>query len=90
MWERVFSDKEPRRPIFDRRKYQKIFIADLEPGGVYEGHTGQRREIVSMDGDKIVYRVTAEAFGQRIKAPVGSVWTVKDRTFRDWVAEEVA
>ena len=80
---------DPRTRKGYRREYP-VAVADLEPGGIYEGTSAQRREIIQIDGDLVTYRVVAEAVrGYRIKAPIGTIGTVKDASFRDWVAEEV-
>jgi hypothetical protein len=71
------------------RRYRSM-IEYFEPGGVYEGNTSQQREIIKIEDESITYRVVVEALGQRIKAPVGTIATVKAETFREWAQEEVA
>jgi len=68
-----------------------IPLAFLEPGGVYAGHNDQHREIISIDGETIVFRVTQDALlGRAIRRSEGETYVVKARTFRDWAQKEVA
>lgn len=65
--------------------YPKKF--DLEPGAVYEGGRGRQREIISIDGEVVTYRVVMAPDNRH---PVGSVETTGAKYFRAWAQEEVA
>ena len=66
-------------------------MAFLEPGGVYAGANGQKREIIQIDSGWVTFRIVEEALhGRATRKKEGERFDVKIRTFRDWAQEEVA
>jgi len=65
-------------------------VAELEPGGIYEGTTGQQREIVALDTQLCKYRVTKLGNLGRNFLKVGETRTVSRQCFAEWADWEVA
>ena len=72
----------------------RIFQRQLEPGAIYTDDDGQSREIVSMDGPKVVYRMLTHGQSTPFKSsklpPVGGVEEITKHCFARWAKQEVA
>ena len=70
---------------------KRLRVADLEAGGIYESQHHQRREIVLIVGQYLLWRMVD--LGDRAKGfshPIGfETWCPRHR-FTDWAVREVA
>jgi hypothetical protein len=63
----------------------------LEPGGVYESRSGQRREIVSIHNTDLIFRVVAHGpMPINRQLEIGETAQCKGYVFARWAQREVA
>jgi hypothetical protein len=61
----------------------------IEPGGVYEGPNGQQREVVSMCGRILLYRIKKTATRGHFRPIVGNMANIRTYSFAEWAIREV-
>lgn len=63
---------------------------DIEPGGIYEGRTGQRREVISTEPGWVTYRMLDRGYKPMPKCLlVGQIGSVEMSHFAQWATREV-
>lgn len=65
-------------------------VADLEPGSIYEGKTGQRRELMAVDHGWATYRMLERGVRPMPKClEVGQIGSVEANHFAQWAFKDV-
>lgn len=67
--------------------------SDLEPGTIYASATGNIRELVELDSDRVLYRLVhleRPEFERVHRREIGAVYGEKIQNFCRWAVREVA